>query len=76
MVSELKPWHFIGPILLAVSFVGGLWMMVQLDDYRVTNLEMQVRDLESYVSSLEDRERSILQRISVLEVRHNNAQAR
>ena len=69
-MSDLRPLHFIGPILLAVSFVGGLWMMVKLDDYRVTNLEMQVRDLESYVSSLEDRERIILQRISVLEVRH------
>ena len=50
-MPDLKAKHFIGPALAAVAFIAALWMMVQLDDYRVTNLEMQLLDLEKYVAA-------------------------
>ena len=86
-LGGLKPWHLIGATIALISFLGGMYMLTQLDAYRVGELEEKVAGLaehvkaedkaleekiegqERYVAALEDRERDLLQRVSVLETK-------
>ena len=74
MVDSLTTLQRIPPILIGVGAgllgtVIGAFGMLQLDDYRIGRLEYELAELEKYVSGLENRERMLLQRVSVLEVK-------
>ena len=47
----------LGAAVVLVTLIGGMYVMSQLDDYRIGIAESNLRDLEKYVAGLEDRER-------------------
>ena len=65
-MEHLRPFIAIG--LAGVAFVGALWLMANLDEYRIGQVERTIADLEVYVAALEGRERDLLQRVTVLEI--------
>ena len=64
-MEHLRP--FIAIALAGVAFVGALWLMANVDEYRIGQVERNIADLETYVAALEERERGVLQRVTVLE---------
>ena len=48
----LKPWHLIGFGITLIGFVGGMYMLTQLDDYRVGELEEDVTALGHEITVL------------------------
>ena len=64
-MEHLRP--FLAIALAGIAFVGALWLMANLDEYRIGEIEREVIGLEVYVAALEERERGLLQRVTVLE---------
>lgn len=52
----VKPVHLIGVAITVITFVGGLWLLVKLDDWRLTQLEKDVAALQGNVQALQVRD--------------------